>query len=85
LCFQSLGELGQGKIILLLKPALHLGAGGRIDLRRAAGPSSIWLKGPGAAMQPQQLLDERHAYPKELGHFGLRRRAAFTSLDDFAS
>lgn len=85
LSLQSLGQFSQSEVVLLFQPTLHLGAGGRINLCGTASPSSVRLKGSGAAVQAQQLLHKRQAYPKELGHVGLRRRAAFTSLDDFAS
>jgi len=85
LCLQSLGQLSQSEVVLLFQPTLHLGGGGRINLCGTDGPSSVRLKGSGAAVQTQELLHKRQAYPKELGHVGLRRCAAFTSLDDFTS
>jgi hypothetical protein len=65
---QPVGHLGQGQVVLFLKPTLHLGAGGRIDLRRAARPFPVGFQCAGAAVQPQQLLDERQAHTKELRH-----------------
>jgi hypothetical protein len=56
---------------LFLQPTLHLSAGGRINLRRAARPFPVGFQRSGAAMQSQQFLNKRQTYAKEPGHFCL--------------